>query len=78
MPYYSISLFGGSREHRKAVRETFGGRESDYTGHEVVFHVERNDDIAKMRANLEGVVPDGIDITVKKIGKMEFEWRKHQ
>jgi hypothetical protein len=78
MPYYSISLHGGSREERKGVRETFGGRESDYTGHDVVFYVERNYNIAKMRMNLEGVVPEGIDFTVKRIGKKEFEWRRHQ
>jgi hypothetical protein len=78
MPYYSISLFGGSREDRKAVRETFDGRESDYTGHEVVFYVQRPYDIEKMRANLQSVVPEGIETTVKRIRRKEFEWRRHQ
>lgn len=39
MPYYEIIMSGGEREERRAIRETFNGREADYTGHEVIFYV---------------------------------------
>ena len=78
MAYYSVSMHGGEREERKAVRELFGGRPNDYTGHEGTFYMERGYDIRQLRANLSGVTPEGVEVTVKRISEREYNWRKYR
>lgn len=78
MPYYEIILSGGERQERKAIRETFSGREADYTGHEVVFYVHRDYEIAKMRQNVSGLASDDMEVTVKRSSKRRWDWKKYQ
>lgn len=78
MQYYEISLHGGEREERKTIRETFNGREADYTGHEVVFYVQRDYGIERMRQNVSGLVSDDMEVTVKRSSKRQREWKKNQ
>ena len=78
MPYYEIILSGGEREERKVIRETFNGREADYTGHEVVFYVQRDYDIERMSQNVSGLASDEMDVTVKRSSKRQWDWKKHQ
>lgn len=78
MPYYEISLHGGEQEERKAIRETFSGREADYTGHEVVFYAQRDYGIEKMRQNVSDLVSDDMEATVKRSSKRQWEWKKNQ
>ena len=78
MAYYEITLNGGERHERRNIRETFNGREADYTGHEVVFYVNRNYDIATMRQNVSGLLSDDMEVTVKRSSKKLWDWQKNQ
>jgi hypothetical protein len=78
MPYYEVILSGGEREERKAIRETFDGREADYTGHEVVFYVQRDYEIARMRQHVSDLVSDDMEVTVKRSSKRRWDWKKYQ
>ncbi|WP_022672532.1 hypothetical protein [Novosphingopyxis baekryungensis] len=76
--YYEIYLSGGERDERRAIRETFNGREADYTGHEVVFYVNRDYDIEKMRTNVSGLLSDDMEVTVIRSSKRQWDWKKNQ
>ena len=80
MPYYSVSITGGEdcEAAGREAREMFRGRDADYVAAPNFFYVQTKADQATLQRNLSSFEYDGYTVTVSKIKKAEFEWRRHQ
>lgn len=73
MPYYSVHVHG--QQHRALameLRDTFGGRLADHTGHPI-FNVRSHRPISDFRATIEVMLPEGHSATIRKISKRVFD-----
>ncbi|SFI05545.1 hypothetical protein [Methylobacterium brachiatum] len=80
MPYYSVRITGGDACDQEAlnVKNTFNGRDTDYTGSVNFFYVQRNYSRDQLEENIKNMVSNDCDLEVKKILKREYEWKKNQ
>jgi hypothetical protein len=79
VPYYAIRVSGPNNEaDGDTIKETFRGREADYTGsrnYVLVRHHLRSDEL---KARVEGMLSDGSTISLKRVPKKTYEWRSYQ
>lgn len=78
MPYYSVRISDGEDADQagREAREMFSGGDADYTGSANFFYVQRNYDLATLQRNVEDLLGGEYTVTVKKISKKEFFWRR--
>lgn len=80
MPYYSVRISGGKDQDAagREARAMFSGTDADYTGTDSFFYVHKPYSKAQLEENLSAFTADGYDISVKRILKTEYHWRRHQ
>lgn len=78
MPFYSVHISGGDDKDGagRDMREMFNGTDADYTGCPNYFYVQRNYDLNKLRSNIDSALDGEYEVTVKKISREEFFWRR--
>ncbi len=79
MPYYSVHIRGGDdyEQRGREVRESLRGQDADYKREANFFYVQRKKGGLKdLEALVQGMVGAEYDVSVHRILKSEFEWRK--